>query len=509
MLNKINIVFICFLVLSITPFMGFSNSFKNSNEQSQKSNSIDKQGITQLQSQIANIQAEINHLTQIKNSNNSAQFATYSSKVENIGLPNSLPDNNKLTLDIMTNIDSDSSIINLSDCSIGGIFDKDGGINVGGAPAITTQGEVTFLGAYSGNNTIPIGMISSNLFASTVIGLRNKFDSYSIFFGGKIEADAQLWFGSSTISNKATNLASNGQNISLTATNLYFLSNVGHYVTAEIEFNTTELNNFSLGNAFVIFGNLDTSPFFLTAGRNKLSVGAFGGGGPWTGGITKNFLSPGKVTNVSLNYKSDVWNANVAVFGSNDNQFNFSTGLFYAQKWTQDIAVGFNTGYVYNMAGAGNPSLSRFLQSQGHPTDTIGSFNVNTNITYTIAGGFLNLGAGWATTTNKKDFTGSSKDVLAGAWYAAANYSLVFRGRKTNFGISYGESYNSTNIPMTLTASPLNFGRSSSGIQKQIIVSAQRAYFDNNVLFGPEYSYQQLYNGKHMNTITIDMAVYL
>ncbi|ORU76845.1 DUF3573 domain-containing protein, partial [Francisella tularensis] len=70
----------------------------------------------------------------------------------------------------------------------------------------------------------------------------------------------------------------------------------GHYVTAEIEFNTTELNNFSLGNAFVIFGNLDTSPFFLTAGRNKLSVGAFGGGGPWTGGITKNFLSPGKVT---------------------------------------------------------------------------------------------------------------------------------------------------------------------------------------------------------------------
>ncbi|MDE5000890.1 DUF3573 domain-containing protein, partial [Francisella tularensis] len=78
----------------------------------------------------------------------------------------------------------------------------------------------------------------------------------------------------------------------------------------------------------VIFGNLDTSPFFLTAGRNKLSVCAFGGGGPWTGGITKNFLSPCKVTNVSLNYKSDVCNANVAVFGSNDNQFNFSTGLF-------------------------------------------------------------------------------------------------------------------------------------------------------------------------------------
>ncbi|MDE4986529.1 DUF3573 domain-containing protein, partial [Francisella tularensis subsp. holarctica] len=78
-------------------------------------------------------------------------------------------------------------------------------------------------------------------FDSTVIGLWNKFDSYSIFFGGKIESDAQLWFGSSTISNKATNLASNGQYISLTATNLYFLSNFVHYLTAEIDFNTTEL----------------------------------------------------------------------------------------------------------------------------------------------------------------------------------------------------------------------------------------------------------------------------
>ena len=75
----------------------------------------------------------------------------------------------------------------------------------------------------------------------------------------------------------------------------------------------------------------------------------------------------------------------------------------------------------------------------------------------------------WATTTNKKDFKGSDKDILAGAWYAAANYSLIFGGRKTNFGISYGESYNSTNIPITLTASPLKFGRSSR-IKKQLIV---------------------------------------
>nr|WP_234393692.1 DUF3573 domain-containing protein [Francisella noatunensis] len=112
------------------------------------------------------------------------------------------------------------------------------------------------------------------------------------------------------------------QNIFLTSSTLYFLANVGHYVTAQFDISTSELNNFGLGNAFVIFGNLDTSPLFVTAGRSKLSVGAFGGG-PWTGGIT-GFLAPGRTTNISLNYKNDILNANIAVFGSDDNHLNFN-----------------------------------------------------------------------------------------------------------------------------------------------------------------------------------------
>ncbi len=60
----------------------------------------------------------------------------------------------------------------------------------------------------------------------------------------------------------------------------------------------------------------------------------------------------------------------------------------------------------------------------------------------------------------------------------------------------------------TSNASP-TFGLTFSGIKNQMIASAQRAYFDNNVLFGPEYSYQRLYNGEHMNTLTLDLSVYI
>lgn len=55
---------------------------------------------------------------------------------------------------------------------------------------------------------------------------------------------------------------------------LYFLANVGHYVTAVFDFVTDENNDFGLRNGFVILGNLDVSPFFVTIGHHRrLSLG--------------------------------------------------------------------------------------------------------------------------------------------------------------------------------------------------------------------------------------------
>ena len=104
---------------------------------------------------------------------------------------------------------------------------------------------------------------------------------------------------------------------------------------------------------------------------------------------------------------------------------------------------------------------------------------------------------------------GMGADVFAGVWYGALNYSAMLGGRSTNFGASYGQTYNAAAIPMAIASSPISFGLSDSGIKTQLIFSAQRAYFDDNVIFGPEYAYQTLYNGEHMNTLTLDMGVYI
>ena len=94
------------------------------------------------------------------------------------------------------NIKVDGNIINLGDVEDRGIYGSiGGGIDVSAAAAITTRGQVTYLGSYSGNNNIPIGMLPGSLFASNLIMRKEKFDDYSIFLGGFLGMDAQTWFG--------------------------------------------------------------------------------------------------------------------------------------------------------------------------------------------------------------------------------------------------------------------------------------------------------------------------
>ncbi|MDE4988661.1 DUF3573 domain-containing protein, partial [Francisella tularensis] len=77
----------------------------------------------------------------------------------------------------------------------------------------------------------------------------------------------------------------NGENIYLTSSTLYFLANLGHYVTENLDFFANQNNNYYLQDAFVIFGNLYTKPVFVSVGKYRPSFGSFGGCGPWTSGI--------------------------------------------------------------------------------------------------------------------------------------------------------------------------------------------------------------------------------
>ncbi|AIT10315.1 membrane protein [Candidatus Francisella endociliophora] len=465
--------------------------------------------ITQLQLQIKDLQTEINGLKNQNNDNpqKDSSFSTYSSKVLAKSNNKENTFNPYLTKNSITTDTTTYSIKDLEE-PYEGVFNTKNGINVEDAPVITSEGHATFIGSYSGNNSIPIGQIPTNLFASTILGQRNKFDNYEIFFGGLITLNAQTWFGDNlkrvNFENEhISNFSANGENIYLMDAALHVLANIGEYVTASYDISSGEEEEFSLNNAFVIFGNTTVSPFFVTVGRSQLSVSTFNGGGPSTASIA-DYLRVGKATNISLNYKTQALNLSLAAFTNDDKKADFSAGLFYADSLTKDITLGFNTGYVYDLNGAENENISLIA-----PEKTIGVYNIDSTIAYSLGEGIFQFNTGWATSTKPFDFNATGSDVYTGAWYATANYSLMLRGKSTNFGVSYGQTYNASAIPMLIAGNPIQDGLSKYGIQKQLIFSAQRAFFDEDVIFGPEWAYQKFYDGSIMNTLSLEVSIYL
>ncbi|MDE5018630.1 DUF3573 domain-containing protein, partial [Francisella tularensis subsp. holarctica] len=82
----------------------------------------------------------------------------------------------------------------------------------------------------------------------------------------------------------------------------------------------------------------------------------------------------------------------------------FSAAIFYATKLTTDLSYGLNFGYIFNLAGADNTSLSKFLDSIDNGTDSVGIIDIDGTLAYSILGGVLQFLSGWSTTTNKEDF---------------------------------------------------------------------------------------------------------
>ncbi|MDE5004795.1 DUF3573 domain-containing protein, partial [Francisella tularensis subsp. holarctica] len=91
-----------------------------------------------------------------------------------------------------------------------------------------------------------------------------------MFFGGYFEGEDQTWIGSQI--NRAggtSDFPATGQNIYMTTLDLYFLANVGEYMTAVYDFLTDDNSDFGLRNGNDILVKLYTSHFFVNVGKNR------------------------------------------------------------------------------------------------------------------------------------------------------------------------------------------------------------------------------------------------
>jgi hypothetical protein len=384
----------------------------------------------------------------------------------------------------------------------------------------TNRGQIqNFLFSNLHEGSLPFGKMNSSQFGLNILQHRNKYSDKALVFGGYLEADGSVWNGSTIVranqtgkSETGVNTYQSGKGMYLTTAALYTAANLGRYVTAEMTLLGNEKNTPVISDAFVMFGNLDDYPVYATVGKNRLPIGSFAGGGVWTGSLVQMLFRPNRVTNASVAYFDHGLSANVTLFQTDDHTSDFSSALFYGKQVEQWL-FGVNVGYVHDVNGTGNPSFNAATRSGTADKTRIGAINTGATVTYDIYG----IGAGWAQTTHTSTVTNNN---YAGAWYVRGGLAPELYGRSTNFSLSYHGAYNTNDIPITLSGSPINgystqgsnssggVKVSGSGVNRMIIAAAQRPFFTENVLIGLEYAYMHMYNHQHSNAWTLDLSVY-
>lgn len=366
-----------------------------------------------------------------------------------------------------------------------------------------TQGKLSnFLFSTLYEGAKPMGLLPGSQFPLGVLKQRNVYDDYALIFSGYLQANAQYWHGSKIKLDFDTykkDAYQSGKAIHLSTASLYTAANIDHYVTGALVISGNETaNSLNVKNAFVIFGNLDEYPVYATVGKNRIALGSFSGGGPWTGSLTSMLFRPGDATNASIAYYGNGLSTNISVFQTNEHRSDFATAAFYSGS-IGNVNYGVNVGYVYDVNGTGQASF-KDAEKVGQ---RIGAVNVDVSLNYDIFG----LGSGYAQTTNKWSET---NDRYAGAWYVQGWVSPSILGEPTNFSVSYHGAYNTANItPVTLTGSTVSgYKPSNTSVNRMVITSVQRPFLTDNVLIGAEYVYMHMYNSQHTNAYTLNLSAY-
>ncbi len=375
---------------------------------------------------------------------------------------------------------------------------------------VTQQGSLSLLELDNAKGSVPFGLMPSSQYPLALLQARNDYGDNALIFGGYIESDTQGWWGDDMPAYEGTDTLNkvsykSGYGTYITTGRMYAVSNLGKYVQANLTLEGSQSTDVFVKEAFVTFGNLETTPFYATVGKTRMSLGTFNGGAPWVGGLTQMLFRPGYESNVTLGYAKDNFVANLSLFnGESDTSTNALYSMAYGNNIGKFQYSGI-VGYVYNWQGTGMGALNQSSSVTG--SNKIPENDRNSVINFDGKLGYNNYGlsGGYATTTFSKAYT---NDTRASAWYLQGTYSTPVFNRETAFSISYNRAYNTQNLAVQLGGDAKD-GYNVMGVRELYTASVQRPFFTDNVLVGLEYGRMITYSNLASNEVTLDLSVYI
>ncbi len=368
----------------------------------------------------------------------------------------------------------------------------------------------------------PFGLLLDTHYALGVLQDKAVFTT-PVVLGGNLEADLQTWGGSFSTSIPSQGTYQDGSAVSITAANLDTMANVNDWVTAFLAMQGNVGGNSgnppTFDKAFLLFGNLQKNPLFVTVGEIYLPFGMFLGNGPWSNNLDTNAFQISKTNQLTLNFYQKGFYSSFAWFNTPadpDALNDFTYNLSYVKSGTFNYTVG--AGYLYDIRDTNSGVGAAYPQA--------GTGGNTTSSTNTVSGGRnglfdVNASAGYGpvslngefdlTETGATNLNGSDTGKMS-AWNIAAGYGIILANIPTYFQVGYSATHNMNNISfplagMAYTAAQTQTTDSDEGIQHNWLVSMTNHFF-NNVYMSPEYQYSTLYNGTHTWTLTYDISAY-
>ncbi len=378
----------------------------------------------------------------------------------------------------------------------------------------------------------PFAKLPSSQMPLAFLMQRNNYGDNRVIMGGYLEGVGQLWNGDKIGTAKPDGMGghtqrtfNDGGGFALTNAKIYMATNIGHYVQGFMSMQGNQSGNVDVLEGFVTLGNLKESPFYMTFGKSRPSMGTYAGGAPFMSGLAQGMFRPGYITNATFGYQSNndqmgQKGIQVSVFSPKSNgpaendmksaDFTISGGY---TDTIDNFSFGGILGYVYDWRGTGMAATanldSQTIAGQGQ-LDRNGVVNFDGQLGYQYNND-LNYGLGFGgSMTTSEVFTGQNNDKgRAGAWYLSGQVVPKIAGRNTTFSVSYNRAYNTDRLPMGINANDPTQGWAILGAKEEYIASVTRPLFSDNLSTSLEYAHLDLQSGQSTNLVTLMVSAYI
>lgn len=347
----------------------------------------------------------------------------------------------------------------------------------------------------------------SNAFSLQLLQTKSKFVPHDLILGGLAEGDAQYWWGHELVTTPR-GIYQQGDGLYLTQVTVDAAANFTDWSTLFLSVADSHIgrpgpngNYVYLPNDFIVLGNLDQAPIYLTLGISNIPFGVFAGSGTWDIPLTSTYFSPLQAPQLSLGFFKNNFNAAVTAYSGNVTHHNtFAYFLSYQENignWSYGAGAGYLTYLTTDSTGNPTNNISR----NSIPGQQMGAIkDVNANISYkqiSLSGEYL---------TGEKTLTLNNGSPQAYA--LTATYTPNIAGKDTPFGLAYSRSIHFRHIPTPLPGAN-TLETIAIGLRNAWACSVSRPIFRKNITLGLDFERSVSYENHHTYTGTLDLLVYL